>query len=716
MSEKRQTILVVDDVPDDILIIEEILKKDYQVKAVTSGEAALKIARSDNPPDLILLDIIMPEMDGFEVCRKLREDAEGAMIPVIFLTAKVMTADEKMGFELGAVDYIRKPVDPEIVKTRIKSHLEQKDEALRSSEVRFRRLFETSKDGVMIVDNGTGMVVDVNPSMTKILGLTQEYFLGKKISELDFLKNIIFPKDIFPKLQQQEYVRYKDQPMETVDGRKIYVEFIYNSYKVNHREVTQLNIRDITNFILAEQERDELAARLSHYLSTSPTVTYSLRVVGGKAPIQWVSENIYNLLGFTPAEALENDWWLHNVYTSDRMRAIGGILKIIRGGSFTHEYRFHKKNRELVWLSDEMRFVQAERGDAEIIGTLTDVTDRKNVESELSLKSTALEAAANAIVITDREGIIKWLNPAYEALTGYTRAEVIGKQPITLSSDEQDDAFYKSIRDTILAGNIWYGQLENKRKNGEFYTSEITITPVPAESKSISVFIVIISDVTERERSRERLEVSLNEKGILLRELHHRINNNMQLITSLLGLSSRNIADAPLRKHLDGISRRIVSIALVHEQFYNSEDMARIDFVLYLHQLADGIGGDSGKSSGRVSIASHEETVPLNLEQAIPAGLIVAELIGNALEHAYPAGYTPGEIRVDIRLLGKTIKLSVRDDGVGLPKAIDVATAESLGMTLIRTLVGQLKGKIEFRYNEGTEAILEFPIMPSPAS
>ena len=139
MSEKRQTILVVDDVPDDILIIEEMLKKDYQVKAVTSGEAALKIARSDNPPDLILLDIIMPEMDGFEVCRKLREDAEGAMIPVIFLTAKVMTADEKMGFELGAVDYIRKPVDPEIVKTRIKSHLEQKDETLRSSEVRFRQ-------------------------------------------------------------------------------------------------------------------------------------------------------------------------------------------------------------------------------------------------------------------------------------------------------------------------------------------------------------------------------------------------------------------------------------------------------------------------------------------------------------------------------------------------------------------------------------------------
>jgi PAS domain S-box-containing protein len=710
MSERRRTILVVDDVPDDILILEEILKKEYQVKAVTSGEAALKIARSDNPPDLILLDIIMPGMDGFEVCRNLKEDAEGATIPVIFLTAKVMTADEKMGFELGAVDYIRKPVDPEIVRTRIKAHLEQKDKVLRSSEVRFRRLFETSKDGIMIFDAATGAVVDSNLSMAKILGVSQEYFLGKRMSELASLENIASLEDDLPELRRHEYIRYKDRPLDTVDGRKIYVELLSNSYLVNHREVIQLNIRDITSLVAAERERDELSARLSHYLSTSLTVTYSLRVKDGKAPMQWVSENIRNLLGFTPAEALEADWWLRNVHASDRMRAVGGISKIVQGGSFAHEYRFRRKDREIVWLRDEMRFVQAERGEAEIVGTLTDVTDRKKVESELSMKSIALEAAANAIVITDREGTIQWINPAFETLTGYTRKEAMGKNPRILASGTHDAAFYRSLWEKILAGNIWRGQMFNKRKNGELYTEEMTITPVLAESGNVGGFIAIKSDVTERERTRERLEASLDEKEILLREIHHRINNNMQLITSLLSLSSRDIADTPLRELLDGISRRILSMTLVHEQFYNSADMARIDLVLYLHQLADGIGGDFPKSSGKISIVSREEAILLNLEQAIPAGLIAAELITNALKHAYPAGSQPGEIQIALRTLEESIELSVRDAGVGLPIAFDVEMAESLGMIFIRTLAEQLNGKIEFKLSDGTAAILRFPI------
>src|SRR5512137_2091085 len=111
MNSGRKTVLVVDDVPDDIAILEEILKEDYNVKAVTSGEAALQLARGESPPDLILLDVIMPVMDGFEACRLLKQDARGATIPVVFLTAKVEANDEKLGFELGAVDYVRKPIE-----------------------------------------------------------------------------------------------------------------------------------------------------------------------------------------------------------------------------------------------------------------------------------------------------------------------------------------------------------------------------------------------------------------------------------------------------------------------------------------------------------------------------------------------------------------------------------------------------------------------------
>ena len=220
MNEKRQTILVVDDIPDDIVILEEILKKDYQVKAVTSGEAALKIARGDNPPDLILLDVIMPEMDGFEVCRRLKQDSAGATIPVIFLTAKVKSSDESFGFQLGAVDYIRKPVEPDIVLKRDKAHLDTKDEAMRSSEVRFRRLFETAKAGIMIADASTGKIIDINPSLAGMLGCTQESFLGASLWDLEYLRDIVGDMAGSATSVRGEYVRHTDKPLETPGGQE----------------------------------------------------------------------------------------------------------------------------------------------------------------------------------------------------------------------------------------------------------------------------------------------------------------------------------------------------------------------------------------------------------------------------------------------------------------------------------------------------------------
>lgn len=120
---EKSTVLVVDDTPDNLSLISGLLKDDYKVKVANGGEKALKIAQSDSPPDLILLDIMMPDMDGYQVCRHLKADPRTRDIPVIFLTAKVEVEDEKRGLELGAVDYLTKPVSPPIVMARVKNHL-----------------------------------------------------------------------------------------------------------------------------------------------------------------------------------------------------------------------------------------------------------------------------------------------------------------------------------------------------------------------------------------------------------------------------------------------------------------------------------------------------------------------------------------------------------------------------------------------------------------
>lgn len=350
-------------------------------------------------------------------------------------------------------------------------------------------------------------------------------------------------------------------------------------------------------------------------------------------------------------------------------------------------------------------------GRTHLFSIVHDISDRKKVESELSLKSIALEATANAIVITDRDGNIQWLNAAFQRLTGFTHAEAIGKNPrVLIKSGEHDAAFYQSLWDTIISGKVWQGEIRNRRKGGELYTEEMTITPVRDDSLVISGFIAIKNDVTERKFSRERLEASLAEKSILLQEIHHRVNNNMQLIKSLLNLSAQKITDPSLREIIGGVSRRIESIALVHEQFYNSPDVARIDFLLFLHQLADRLRSDFSKHTRKVSIIPDSDTIRLSLEKALPAGLVVGELLTNALKYAYPDDVPTGDILVTIQRAGGDIQISVRDHGIGLPAGFVAGKAESLGMILVHTLAEQLRGNVEYRSHEGTETILRFPM------
>ncbi|MFZ4617678.1 MAG: PAS domain S-box protein [Rectinemataceae bacterium] len=711
----KKTILVVDDVAGNIAILEEILREEYRVKAATGGEAALRIARSDSPPDLILLDVAMPGMDGFEVCRRLKEDGAGASIPVIFLTSKDKAADETIGFEVGAVDYLTKPVNPDTVKTRVKAHLELREEALRVSEIRFRRLFETAKDGILILDAETGRILDANPSLIGMLGYSHEALLGKHVWELESLKDIAADKDRLLDLREREYTGYKRVPLGTPDGRRIDVEFVSNAYLVNQRSVIQFNLRDITVQVAAERQKQEFSERLHHYLATSPTITYSFRIEGGRSVWQWVSENVERILGYSPAEALLPDWWLSRVHPDDRKDVIYGLPELVRKDVLTREYRFTTKDRRSIWLRDELRILRGEDGSTEVVGTLTDVSAGRKAEAELALKSAALEAAANAMLITDREGRLIWLNSAFSRLSGYSLEEAIGKNPRDLvKSTMHDEGFYRAMWETILAGMVWNGTIVNRRKSGETYSEEMTITPIPDKAGRIANFVAIKSDVTERESAALRLEASNREKDLLLQEVHHRVNNNMQIISSLFHLSSRKGDDPGDR---GGMGRRINTMALIHQQFCESEDISRIDFSKSLRGIVDEIREEWPATARRVAVAYAAEEALLGIEMAIPAGLIVAELVANAFGHAFSDLAREGSLRIRLGAVENgTLEIEVRDDGAGLPQGFDPSIAETLGMVLIMSLSKQLRGEVSFSREGGTSACLRFPLRSRDAS
>lgn len=707
MNGNRQTILIVDDIPDDIIILDEILKNDYQVKAATSGEAALKIARSDNPPDLILLDIMMPEMDGFEVCRRLKQDTRGAMIPVIFLTAKIMTTDEKTGLELGAVDYIRKPVDPDIVLTRVKMHLEQKERNLCASEIRFRRLFETSKDGVMIFDSGSELVIEVNPSMAKLLGHSQEYFLGKKVSEFGLPENFGKQKSESNNIRQGEYIRRSEEPIYTADGREIYVQYFFNTYSVDNRELTQVNFRDITDLVNAEKERDILSARLAHYLSTSPTVTYSLILKDGKTCWKWVSENMPSLLGYSSGEALVTDWWFDNIHANDRSGALTRIKDLMIKESATSEYRFTRKDRSLVWLHDEMRLVHGIEDSIEIVGTLTDISERKKAEEEIHLKSEALEATANAVIITDLNGTIRWANHAFEFLSGYTVLEAIGKNPGELvNSGKQSTQVYRKMWDLILAGSVWSGELINRKKSGELYHEEMTITPVSNSANEITNFIAVKSDITERKKAEELITKLLKDKDLLLKEVHHRIKNNMTTIRGLLSMQISTETNAAAAESLRDAESRVHSIMMLYDRLYCTDNYRELSIKDYLQPLTEEIV-HSYSNNVQVAIKTDIEDFILNIRFLSPIGIIVNELITNMLKHAF-IGRVNNMISISAALKDDHVTIILQDNGIGLPESITVEKSTGFGMQIVGMLSEQMHGKLQVVRGDGTRFILEF--------
>jgi len=438
-----------------------------------------------------------------------------------------------------------------------------------------------------------------------------------------------------------------------------------------------------------------------------------MQLRSGETKWIWISENVKTLLGYTTEEAMEPDWWFRNVSAVDRLRTLGAISKLGKYDVSEQEYQFRKKDKSSAWIRDVMRVAYAKGAITEIVGTLTDISDRKRAESELSLKSAALDAAANAVVITDRDGTIKWLNPAFERLSGYSSQEALGKNPRALvKSGKEKKALYQEMWDAILSGRIWRGELINKRKAGEFYTEEMTITPVKDESGRIQSFIAIKNDITERREAHEKLEFSLREKDVLLREVHHRVKNNMQIITSLMHLSIDTNVERDYAEVISEVSRRIQSMAMIHDQFYESSDVARIDFSDYLDQLIKEV---RIRCPERLVIECEAEQVFLDLGMAIPAGLLISELLENALRIlSLGTSGDGGVIRMEQRIVDDaTLEIIVRDNGVALSGGLDYQGSSAFSLELMQILSEQLHGSLLFKASPDAAATLRFPL-PSP--
>jgi PAS domain S-box-containing protein len=293
-------------------------------------------------------------------------------------------------------------------------------------------------------------------------------------------------------------------------------------------------------------------------------------------------------------------------------------------------------------------------------------------------------------------------------MTGYAREELVGLSARILYPTQEEFDFvgtekYRQIAETGT------GVVETKWRRKEGGTIDILLASTPIDPADPSRGVTFTAlDITERKQGEERLRMTLQEREVLLREIHHRVKNNIQIISSLLRLQSRSIRDRAALEAVNECQNRIRSIALIHEKLYQSQDFARIDFGDYIENMVGRLVSFHSGVGGRVRFRLEADDVKLDISRAIPCGLIVNELATNVLKHAFPGG-RKGDLVIRLKALdGGRHELAVKDTGVGLPAGVAFESASSLGFQIVGDLVKQLDGSIEVIRGGGTEVVVRF--------
>lgn len=424
----------------------------------------------------------------------------------------------------------------------------------------------------------------------------------------------------------------------------------------------------------------------------------------------WSAER-YRMLGVTPGEIEPSlDVSLSFIHPADRRNVESALDDALKGiKPFDMEYRIVRKDGSVRFFHSICSVIcDADSKPVKVHGIGQDITEQKRALDRLRQLSWVVEQSPAAVVITDLNGKIEYVNRKFTQLTGYSQEEVIGQNhKAFLKPGESLQTFFVKLWNTILTGRVRRGEFQNRNKNGEPYWESVLISPVKDDFGIIKYFVVIGEDITERKKAEEKIKASLKEKEVLLKEVNHRVKNNLQIITSLLSLQSGRLHDQRDLELFKEAQNRVKTMAMIHEMLYRSKDLSKINAADYVRSLTASLLKSYNTAPGTVGLTMEIEEISLDIDSIVPLGLIVNELVTNALKYAFP-DKRKGEIKVALRKVDQTVTLLVGDDGIGLPAGFDARKASGLGLELVESLTAQLNGTLELDTARGTSFKISF--------
>lgn len=340
-----------------------------------------------------------------------------------------------------------------------------------------------------------------------------------------------------------------------------------------------------------------------------------------------------------------------------------------------------------------------------IIGTGIDLSEQRKERVERLRLSEILEKSWNEIYVFD-EKTLRFIdvNAGARANTGYTLRELKKMTPLDIEPEYDQVHFQQLIRplrdqikDKIIFNTV------HRRADGSFYDAEVHLQLI--QQNQHKVFVAIALDKTERLKIEAQVKASLREKEVLLNEIHHRVKNNLAIVSSLLKMQASSVGDNKLERLLEESEGRIQAMAMIHELLYNHEDFSKIDFGLYIKKLLRHIASYYLDPKQIIKTNIVTDPVYLKISTAVPCALIINELITNSYKHAF-TGRKNGKISIILDRSDKSITIVFNDDGVGLPKKIK---SDTLGLSLVHGLTKQVGGALTIKREKGTTFTITFP-------
>lgn len=440
------------------------------------------------------------------------------------------------------------------------------------------------------------------------------------------------------------------------------------------------------------------------------------------------SDEIYRIFEIDPRQfGASYEAFLETVHPEDREHLDAAYrASVATRRPYYLRHRLLMPDGRVKWVEERGETVYGENGEPIVTaGTVQDISEQMLLEQQRRAteeRYTRLyESMADAYVQIGPDGRIVDSNKAFQRLLGYDGQALrsMTYEAITAPASLADER--QVIAQQVRArGFSDLYEKEYLRRDGSIVPVESRMFLLRDTDEAPQQMWALVRDISQRKAVQRQLQAAIEQKDLLLKEVYHRVKNNLQVVTSLLNLQARGVTDAQVRRLLQDSADRVQSMALVHEQLYSAPDLARIDLAQYLERLGAYLMSVHRPTSLRVPVRVHADSgLALDLERTVPCGLIINELVANAYKHAYVDGARDGRILVEARARtddGKLV-LAVADDGRGLPFEFDPARATSLGLRLVMTLAAQLDGDLLWRRDgRDTRFEIALPLAARPST